>query len=118
MTETQFTSKLIKELRQCLPGSFIMKHADGYSAGIPDISISSGRDTLWLEAKLTSNPKIFEPLQFAILEKLHGHYIIWDTKSRRGCKFHAYKIFERSEVQERCVLDFHELVQNILNEVR
>ena len=117
MTETQFTSKLVRAIRERLgPGAIVFKHADGYTAGIPDISISLGRNTLWLEAKLVGNPKFFEPLQLAILEKLDGHYIFWNTKTRLGCRFLACQ-YNKEEVLSRCCLSFNELVQNIINEV-
>ena len=119
MTETQFTGKFVRALREHLGLAFIVwKHADGYSAGIPDISISCSRDTMWIEAKLMSNPKIFEPLQLAILKKLEGHYVIWDAKIKRGCRFRAEDVVSREQVQDRCRYAFNKLVENILDEVR
>ena len=117
MTETQFTGKLVRALRKCLePNYIVWKHADGYTAGIPDISISWGRDTLWIEVKLANNPKFFEPLQMAILRKLDGHYIIWDTKTRLGCRFSYVIALDKGQKIE-LKHNFDELVQGILNEV-
>lgn len=120
MTETQFTSKLVRALKDHLgPDFVIFKHADGYTAGIPDISISFGQRTLWIEAKLKNNPKIFEPLQIAMLRKMDGHYVIWDTKTRLGCRF-SYVIAPDSGqvIPVELRHNFDALVQNILNEVR
>jgi hypothetical protein len=120
VTETQFTSKLTKALREQLePGYIVWKHADGYTAGIPDISISWGRDTLWIEVKLANNPKLFEPLQMAMLKKLEGHYVIWDTKKRIGYRFHSSSAPKEGQKNPaEFGYGFKELVQNILNEVR
>jgi len=119
MTETQFTSRLTKALRKQLgPYHIVWKHADGYTAGIPDISINWGGNTLWIEVKLASNPKIFEPLQVAMLRKLDGHYVIWDTKTRLGCRFSYVIAPDHGQViPVELRHNFDALVQNILNEV-
>ena len=114
MTETKFTSKLVKELRMRLPGAMIFKHADGYSAGIPDISISWQDKTNWYEAKLIVNKKIFEPLQLAILKKLFGRYIIWDSKKRVG---HIVSAFVAPVDDFGPVYNFNDLVEQVLKEV-
>lgn len=120
MTETQFCRKLTHALRERLgPGHVVLKHADGYTAGIPDISITWGRDTLWIEVKLASNPKLFEPLQLAMLCNMKGHYVIWDTQLKKGYRFKAYSPMINQKVPQGFMsYSFKELVENILNEVR
>lgn len=39
MLESQFQSKLIKELKQLFPGCIVMKSDSGYLQGIPDLLI-------------------------------------------------------------------------------
>jgi len=50
MTETSLVAGLVNVLRTELKGAVIFKHADRFTHGIPDISITS-RHTLWWEVK-------------------------------------------------------------------
>lgn len=43
MLESQFQSKLIKELKKLFPGCIIMKSDSGYLQGIPDLPILGGK---------------------------------------------------------------------------
>lgn len=52
MTERSVNESLIKVLRQELLGCVIIKHADRFTAGVPDMSVSWGGATTWLELKL------------------------------------------------------------------
>jgi hypothetical protein len=116
MIETRFTSKLTKVLRDKLgPAYIVWKHADGYTGGIPDISISHGRHTLWIEAKLSINRKIFEPLQMGYLKKLEGYYLIWNSKEHSGVFFPAQ---EAPKEVFGYGMSFEALVNKILAEVR
>lgn len=85
MIESQFTQKLLKELRARLgPGAVVAKIADGYTSGIPDFFVGlNGKDS-WFEVKLTTNRRIYEPLQMATLQKLRGDYIIWNPATKEG----------------------------------
>lgn len=116
MTETQFTSKLVKELRRRLPGAMIFKHADGYSAGIPDISISFESKTTWWEAKMITNKQIFEPLQLAILKKLYGNYIIWNPKIKSGYIISPFMAPIIKDLTNPYIFD--NLVERILQEAK
>lgn len=89
MTEAEFTYKLTSKLRKLLPEATVFKHADGYTAGIPDFSLTIHGRTSWVEVKLITNKKIFEPLQLATLKRLGGWYIVWDPHQRLAWLFRA-----------------------------
>jgi hypothetical protein len=51
MTEKSLCAGLVKALRLGLVGSVVFKHADRVTAGIPDVSVTWGGRTTWLEVK-------------------------------------------------------------------
>ena len=51
MTESEFQSRLIKELKERFPGCVVMKNDSGHNQGIPDISILFGARYGVLECK-------------------------------------------------------------------
>ena len=53
MLESQFQSKLIKELKKLFPGCIVMKSDSGYLQGIPDLLILFSSAVL---SKPTSSP--------------------------------------------------------------
>lgn len=57
MTESQFTQKLLRALKQhpALREAWIQKHNDRTSAGIPDFSVTRNRVTVWYEVKMWPN---------------------------------------------------------------
>lgn len=88
MTENDFNRKLVKELKKLYPPHVLVwKHCDMMTAGWPDISVSQDGRSTFCEVKLSDNRKIFEPLQYEILRKLHGWYLIWDVELRCGKLF-------------------------------
>ncbi len=87
MKETDFTRKLKRELEHRLPQAVVLKHTDMLTAGIPDLSITHDGRTTWIEVKLASNRRIFEPLQLEILRRLHGWYLVWDEELHKGALF-------------------------------
>lgn len=105
MTESKFTSKLLKELRLRLPGAVIFKHNDIGTAGIPDISITNERRTIWLEIKDSENKKK-DRLQTETLRRLGGFRITWLA----GCKVAMINQNARGYV-------FKDLVNVIVNSV-
>ncbi len=114
MNEGKFNADLVKELKKKLdPKYLVLKHADGYTGGIPDISVSLGTTTYWFESKLTTNKKLYEPLQLAILRKLRGSYVIWNPTEKQGFLMAA----EQSGTEGEW-LDFEQLVERIVAEVK
>lgn len=51
MTEATLTRELLKVLERKLPGAVVIKHADRFTAGIPDASLTWAGTTSWLEVK-------------------------------------------------------------------
>lgn len=54
MTEATLTSALTKTIRGYLVGSVVFKHADRFTAGVPDLSVTWMHRTAWVEVKLIS----------------------------------------------------------------
>lgn len=57
MLESQFQSKLIKELKKLFPGCIVMKSDSGYLQGIPDLLILFNDKWAALECKQHSGAK-------------------------------------------------------------
>lgn len=110
MTEAQLTYRLTRMLRLRLPQATVFKHADGFTAGMPDVSISWEGHTVWVEVKLLNNKKLFEPLQLETLRRLRGWYLVWDTKVREGYFFKPNEPMGQS-------LPLYQLCERICKEV-
>lgn len=90
-TESQETQDLIKDLKERRPEWVIIKHSDRFNKGIPDLSISHDRRTLWLERKrLKPNQRLDKPCQWVdnlvqleTLVKLNGWYHVHDPNIGR-----------------------------------
>ena len=57
MLESQFQSKLIKELKKLFPGCIVMKSDSGYLQGIPDLLILYRNKWASLECKQSASAK-------------------------------------------------------------
>lgn len=55
MTEAKFTKRLITEIKKEMPGAVVFKHADKFTVGVPDMSVSWGGVTTWWEIKVFKN---------------------------------------------------------------
>ncbi len=55
MNEAQYQGKLIKKIRDLLPGCVILKNDPAYMQGVPDILILFGSTWAMLEVKLAGN---------------------------------------------------------------
>lgn len=75
MTESQWTGKLLKELRRRMPNAVIIKFNDRSTSGIPDFCIVRDGVTQWFEVKV-NNRDPYEPLQWTMLYRMKGSYII------------------------------------------
>lgn len=56
MNEAYVTGKLAGALREGRAGK-VFKHCDRVTSGIPDVSVTNGHGTCWLEVKLTRCPR-------------------------------------------------------------
>jgi hypothetical protein len=116
MTESDFTRKLKKRLEEMMSYAVIWKHADMFTKGIPDLSVTVDHRTTWIENKLSTNKQIFEPLQYEQLRRVHGWYIVWDVETRKGCMFRADERELAKEPMSRmvaCDLTFDELCDKL-----
>ncbi len=52
MTESDYTRQLVRALRQRLPHAVTFKHADMFTAGVPDFSTTFKKCTNWFECKM------------------------------------------------------------------
>lgn len=51
INERNITEKLMERLRADLRGAVVIKHADSFTAGVPDVSVSIVGSTNWIEVK-------------------------------------------------------------------
>ena len=77
MTESQFTSKLLKALRAhpaLREVAVVVKHCNPYHRGVPDFSVSIGPRTLWVEVKEKGEKP--EKIQDWHLQRMDGA-VLW-----------------------------------------
>lgn len=86
-TESTLKAALCQQVKQQLMYSVPIRHEDLVKtrAGVPDISITWGRTTFWIEAKYAT-PKIItkHKIQLFTMRELahvsHAFYVIWGVK--------------------------------------
>jgi len=82
--ENALKGALIKHLRAAFPYFVILPHQDGYTAGIPDISISGNGRTSWWECKHGTpefkSTGIQELTCLRLARNSYCRYIIWKEK--------------------------------------
>ena len=88
MTEASLKSDLVRILRHELRGSVVLRHEDKLTSGIPDISVTWRRMTVWLEAKFL-NPSFYSKgIQTLTLKRLasagHCFYVLYQ---KEGAEF-------------------------------
>lgn len=77
-SEAQLVAAVVTGLRDALPQARVKKHADTFTAGVPDISVTHRRGIWWIEAKFFHEPnpapslmrKKFDALQLAEMQLL------------------------------------------------
>jgi len=88
--EARSKAELVKKLKR-IPYLVVLRHEDEFTAGIPDISISLGDRTLWLEIKRV--PYKLRELQHYTLQRLArsssdgkpaGYYVIYDKTGTKA----------------------------------
>ena len=114
LSESTFTQRLLRSMRIRMPFAVVLKHNDAVTGGIPDFSVPLNGKTSWFEVKLMSNRLMFRPLQLAMLQRMRGDYVIWDTVKRQGCLLPAI------DAPGVCasVVPYKELVDKIIAEVK
>lgn len=81
MREGKLKSDLVNRLRARLHGAVVLRHEDEATAGVPDISITHKRRTVWIEVKF-ANPRVRgKDIQKHIARQLelvgHCFYVIY-----------------------------------------
>ena len=83
MTESQFQAKLRAALQAAMRDSVILKISDRFTAGIPDLMISTPQPLVtWLELKVGKNE--LTRIQYETLKRLKRGYVV---KPYRGKYF-------------------------------
>lgn len=101
MTESQNTQELLKQIKAYVPpGILVLKHCDRFTAGVPDLSISSGRTTLWVECKMLRGNADLEPRLFVDSQvqleyacRVRGWYYVYQSK------LHKFALWEAEAVR-------------------
>lgn len=71
MKEAVFQARLIKEIKERLPGCIVMKNDSGHNQGIPDISVLFGPWYGVLECKRSENAP-HRPNQDYYIDRING----------------------------------------------
>lgn len=89
--ENAQTLKVVKALRQRLPGAVTFKHTDMYTMGVPDFSVTLRGLTTWYEAKYLDEKCVHHVVgsvpsvdKVAVRPRLHVPAVQWETLRRLG----------------------------------
>jgi len=81
--ENKLCGELVRALRLTLPQFVVFKHADLVTSGIPDISVTGLKRTLWLEVKFANPGVIDRGIQAATMKRLGraglAYYVIYSA---------------------------------------
>jgi len=78
MTEAAFQAKLLRALRQRLPQAVIVKIADRFTGGLPDVMVSLNGVVTWFELKVGYNP--VKVIQWETLRRLKRGYVVRELR--------------------------------------
>ena len=74
MTESQFSAKLLRALRQRMPNAVVWKLNDRFTSGIPDAVVVYEGMATWLEMKMKHGP--LSAIQYETLKRLKRGYVV------------------------------------------
>lgn len=74
MTESQFSSKLLRALRAAMPQAVIFKISDRFTSGIPDFVVIHEGLATWFELKVKNNKPTL--IQWETLRRLRRGYLV------------------------------------------
>lgn len=113
MSESQFTSRLIRALRAALPGAFVRKLSDRYTAGLPDFFVVFDGRTTWFEVKLAGGR--IAPLQRETLRLMRrAWFVVWDKNARRGKLMRPMPKCSREPFEISFSVPFSDLVERVV----
>jgi len=86
MLEGEFTRRLKPEIEKRMKQAVVWKHSDRFTRGIPDLSVTWGSSTLWIEVKM--EPEMPTKIQEYFLRKLgFGAALICASRDGRSAAF-------------------------------
>lgn len=132
MTESYLIAELIRRLHLEFPRVVVLKHCDRFTAGIPDLSVSTGGYTTWLEVKLVRPREnlwdLVRELQLMRLRMLdvatHGRawllvYYAAEALTevwKPNAAWHAYKGTSAAPARKAPVRAHHDLIIDLIRE--
>lgn len=83
MTEASLKSAFVAEAKK-IPGFVILRHEDKISSGMPDISVTGGGRTTWIETKYAKPRLVGSGIQELTMLRLAAagvaYYLVWEEK--------------------------------------
>jgi len=123
MTETVLVSALVQTLRKAFPSFVIFKHADKFTFGVPDISVTGRMKTTWLEVKYADPTFLSSGVQELAMKRLsatsYGWYVIYDeNEGHRRTLLVVPELLSEWKTQHIAVDTFdHEWVAMVIGKV-
>jgi hypothetical protein len=103
MAEADVTQTVMTELKKRLPSLTFIKHCDRFTTGIPDLSISWARTTVWIEVKVIryGGASIWDPKywmdsvpQLVMVRRLRGFYYVYHPTTGMTLFLEAKTVFD------------------------
>lgn len=86
MKEKDLVRHLQKALEEAMPGCVIFKIADTITSGIPDLAITWGGSTIWLEVKYANPGLIDRKVQRHVMRRMASNgdawYVIYNESTK------------------------------------
>lgn len=103
MNESTYTQDLLAKIRAKHPEWVVLKHCDRFTKGIPDLSVSNGLKTLWLEVKhAKASQDLDDPrdwvdntVQMELTARLCGFYLVYHSGLRQYLWAPAVEVRQR-----------------------
>lgn len=104
MTESSLTQDLLMYLKSRARWT-VLKHCDRFTKGIPDLSVSNGIRTFWIEVKILKSGYLGHPAQFVdnkvqlkLTSDLDGWYYVYHTRDQVASFVPADEVLEASQL--------------------
>jgi hypothetical protein len=88
VNEAYLKGRLVRILREELPGAVVFRHEDKFTPGVPDISVTWHGRTRWIEVKYDRprSPAKLTATQHAALMALRGYVLTYGVQRATGKK--------------------------------
>lgn len=81
-SETKLKAALVETIRARIPSAIVFRHEDKLTHGIPDISITGYKKTIWIEAKFANPGFKSRGIQELTMRRLaragYAFYVVWE----------------------------------------